>query len=283
MRLQKIWFPALLVTSLSLIPLAAQKVEEGSRRGPVFMAGGNRGFLGVGVVEVTAERAKALKLIDEHGVEITRVDDDSPAARAGLKPQDIVLEYQGQRVEGVEQFVRLVRETPSGREVKLQVFRAGKAVPVVAALESRRVRMIEVGDVQVAIPTISVMPPEIHIGDLRRGTAHGSTSALGIEAERLESQLAEYFGVREGVLVRSVVPASSAGKAGIKAGDVITKVGESKVSTPAELVRQLRAAEGRSASLSLVRERKPMAVSVQLEAETESGRPKARAVRVLEQ
>ncbi|MBL8214031.1 MAG: PDZ domain-containing protein [Bryobacterales bacterium] len=283
MRLQKTWFPALVLASLTVVPLAAQKVEEGSRRGPVFMAGGSRSFLGVGVVEVTAERARALKLSDEHGVEITRIDEDSPAARAGLKPQDIVLEYQGQRVEGVEQFVRLVRETPAGREVKLLVFRSGQSVSVVAALESRRVRMIEVGDVQVAIPSISVVPPEIQIGDLRRGSARWSTTALGIEAERLESQLAEYFGVREGVLVRSVISASPAEKAGIRAGDVITKVGESKVASPPELVRQLRAAEGRSASLSLVRERKPLAISVQLEAETESGRPKARAVRVLEQ
>lgn len=269
-----------LLAGVTALPLAAQK-EEGSRRGPLIMTGGSRSFLGVGVAEVTSDRAKALKLADEHGVEVTRVDEESPAARAGLKPQDIVLEYQGQRVEGVEQFVRFVRETPSGREVKLTVFRAGKTMPLTASLESRRVRMVEVGDIQVAVPSISVMP-EIQIGDLRTGQRAGNRT-LGIEAERLESQLAEYFGVREGVLVRSVATASPAEKAGIKAGDVITKVGENSISSPTELTRQLRSLEGRTANLSLVRDRKPLAISVKLEAETESGRPKARAVRLLEQ
>src|SRR3979409_1350361 len=69
---------------------------------------GGGSFLGIGVTEVDSERAKALNLKEERGVEITRVEEDSPAARAGLKTGDVVLEYGGQRVEGTEQFVRLV-------------------------------------------------------------------------------------------------------------------------------------------------------------------------------
>jgi serine protease Do len=57
-------------------------------------------------------------LKDVHGVEITRLEEDSPASKAGLKIGDVVLEYNGQRVEGTEQFVRLVKETPVGRQVK---------------------------------------------------------------------------------------------------------------------------------------------------------------------
>src|SRR5687767_5474861 len=62
-------------------------------------------FLGVAVAEVDSDRAKMLRLKEEHGVEITRLEEDSPASKAGLRVTDVVLEYNGQRVEGIEQFV----------------------------------------------------------------------------------------------------------------------------------------------------------------------------------
>lgn len=104
----------------------------------IYGLGGS--FLGVGVQEINSERSKALKLKDEYGVEITRVDDDSPAAKAGLKVHDVVLEYNGQRVEGTEQFVRFVRETPAGRTVKLAINRAGSNQTLAATIGSRNRR-----------------------------------------------------------------------------------------------------------------------------------------------
>ena len=80
---------------------------------------------------------KELKLKEEAGVEITRVDPGSPAEKAGLKNGDVVLEYQGNRVEGAEQFVRFVRETPVGRQVKLKVVRNGSNQAVTATIGSR--------------------------------------------------------------------------------------------------------------------------------------------------
>ena len=80
-------------------------------------------YLGVGAIDVDEERAKALKLKDAAGVEIKSVDDDSPAAKAGLKEGDVVLEFNGQKVEGTEQFARLVRETPAGRQVPVAIWR----------------------------------------------------------------------------------------------------------------------------------------------------------------
>ena len=89
-------------------------------------AGGDRprgsgSFLGIGVQEIDSERAKALNLREERGVEVTRVEDDSPAAKGGIQTGDVVLEYNGDRVEGVEEFMRMVRETPPGRDVKLSI------------------------------------------------------------------------------------------------------------------------------------------------------------------
>ncbi|MCZ2148988.1 MAG: PDZ domain-containing protein, partial [Bryobacterales bacterium] len=84
------------ITIFGLAPPPAMAQKENKRPAPVIYAGSTpRSFLGVAVVEINAERAKALKLTEEHGVEVTRVEEDSPASRAGLKVQDDVLEYQG--------------------------------------------------------------------------------------------------------------------------------------------------------------------------------------------
>ena len=100
-------------------PPAAPAPPEPPRGGFKAMSlGGSVSYLGIGVKEILAERAKELKLKEEAGVEVTRVDSNSPAEKAGIMAGDAVLEYQGNRVEGTEQFVRFVRETPVGRQVK---------------------------------------------------------------------------------------------------------------------------------------------------------------------
>jgi serine protease Do len=105
---------------------------------------------------------------------------------------------------------------------------------------------------------------------------------LGIEAESVDSQLAEYFGVKEGVLVRSVLKASAAEKAGLKAGDVITKVDTAKVSSPREITNAIRSKQGGTFPLTLVRDRKEMTLNVTLDqARSEREiRPRSRTVRV---
>src|SRR5579872_7355928 len=92
-------------------------------------------FLGVGVADVDSERAKALKLKDERGAEVTHVTANSPAAKAGMKEGDVILDYNGTAVQGTEQLQRLVRETPGGRQVKIEVWRSGAPVTVTATVE----------------------------------------------------------------------------------------------------------------------------------------------------
>ena len=99
-----------------------------------FTGGGS--YLGIGLQEIDGERAKALKLKHEEGVEITWVEDESPAAKAGLKKGDVVLQFNGQHVEGIEQFSRMVRETPAGRDVKLLVSREGAQQTIAAKVGS---------------------------------------------------------------------------------------------------------------------------------------------------
>ncbi len=94
------------------------------------------------MAEINSNRARELKLKEEHGVEITRVEDDSAAAKAGLKVGDVVLDYNGQRVEGMAQFIRLVRETPAGRDVKLLISRNGSTQTVAVVMGTQKNKLL---------------------------------------------------------------------------------------------------------------------------------------------
>lgn len=230
------------------------------------LAAGSRSYLGVGVREVDSEIARQKKLPEERGVEITSVAEDSPAERAGLKKGDVVLEYNGQVVQGVQQFIRLVRETPVGRSVTLKVSRDGTFQTLTATIGTCRncgplgaFGPLQIPDLQ----TWSFDLPSVYTG--------WRSGVLGIEAESLPPQLAEYFGVKEGVLVRSVKPDSPAAKAGLRAGDVIIKAGEERVSKPRDVSQALRSA-GKSLQLTIVRDKREMSVTVTVERPRREGR-----------
>jgi serine protease Do len=230
-------------------------------------------YLGVNIAEIEAARAKELKLKDDYGVEITRVEENSPADKAGVKAGDVVLEYNGQRVEGMEQFGRMVRETPPGREVKLTISRNGATQTMMAVLGSRKSRFA--GNFP---PGFEV--PEFHMPDIPQIFTTIRSPMLGVEAESLGSQLAVYFGVKDGVLVRSVLENTPAQKAAIKAGDVITKVDGMAVTTPSELSSAVRTANAKKTyAIELVRDHKPVVVTVNVEDRSERSIPRGRIVR----
>jgi len=83
---------------------------------------------------VTADKAKELKLSAERGVVLGRIVPDSPAAKAGLKENDVVTEINGQRVEGAAQFRRMIHEIPAGRSIQLSVWRDGRTQAISATL-----------------------------------------------------------------------------------------------------------------------------------------------------
>ena len=103
--------------------------------------------------------------------------------------------------------------------------------------------------------------------DMPRTFMSWRSSALGIECESLEGQLAQYFGVKEGVLVRSVSKGSAAEKAGIKAGDVIVRVDDSHVVTPADVSSRMRANHGKPIPVVVMRDHKEVSLSVTIEEE----------------
>lgn len=229
----------------------------------VVVARGSGSFLGIGVHEIDSERAKALNLREERGVEVTRVEDDSPAAKGGIRTGDVVLEYNGDRVEGVEEFMRMVRETPPGRDVKLAITRNGAPQQISVRTASRKTWLTtRYGDAG-ALEWSNADFPEINLPDMPRPYMSWRSSIVGIEAESLDAQLAEYFGVKEGVLVRSVVRGSSAEKAGLRAGDVIIKVDDTRVSSPREISASIRSSRvKKTVPVQVIREKREMTLQL---------------------
>jgi serine protease Do len=251
---------AFLAAGLSASALWSQTAPARNRQISVQVGGSS--YLGIGVADITAERAKALNLKEERGAEVTNVAADSPAAKAGIKEGDVVLDYDGAAVHGIEQLTRLVRETPVGRQVKISVWRNGAAQTLAATIEARKGTVISSDGFPIVVPTFRL--PAIN-GPFR---FTWQSPVLGIEGESLRSQeqLAEFFGVKDGVLVKSVGKNSAAEKAGIKAGDVVVKVDDTTVATPQEITRALRASGSKKTfTVTVVRNKKEMPLTVTME------------------
>jgi len=251
--------------------------QVGELQGFVLAGLSQTSYIGVNLADIDSDRARALKLRDVHGVEITRIEENSPAAKAGLKVADVVLEYNGQRVEGMEQFGRFVRETPVSREVKLLLSRDGNQQTISVTVGARK-DLLRSGDwLGGTLPgdhAYRFNMPEINIPmpDIPMVFQSSRTALLGVEAESLSPQLAEFFGVKQGVLVRSVLKDSPAEKAGIKAGDVITKVEQETVTSPAELSSAVREARSKTSfAVQIMRERHEMTMNVTVDKASREG------------
>lgn len=270
----KQFVPTVLAVLIGVASLWGQSPTEEVVRG-ILGAAAPRSYLGVGVREIDGTRAKELRLSEERGVEVTQVDDESPASKAGLKVGDVVLEYNGQRVEGSEQFVRMVRETPVGRAANLKVSRGGASHSLSASIGKRKAglrgpRLEEWSAIQ--RPENSL----VRSADLPRPLLLWRNGILGIEAEGLGSQLAEFFGVIEGVLVRHVQPNSPGAKAGLKAGDVVLRVNDTKVTSPREITNAvLTAREKGIVAIRLLRNRAEISVNIDIREAAGARRPSA--------
>lgn len=268
--------PLAVVSGLLLLGAAAATVAARPAPAPrpphdrtiFFSSGGS--WLGVSIADITGERVKELNLKEETGAEIKAVMPGSPAEQAGLEKEDVILEYQGNRVEGAAQLTRLVRETPPGRTVTLKVSRAGETRTVRVKVtepeggEHERIirKRIEISDIE--IPHIEI--PDVDIPEIPLLEGIPSSFRLGVSVENLTGQLGEYFGVKdgEGVLVRSVKKGSPADSGGLRAGDVIVRVDGEKVADSSDLRSALRGRRGKTFPIGIMRDKRETSVTVSL-------------------
>lgn len=233
-------------------------------------------WLGVELHEVTSETAKDLKLSAERGVVLGKIVPDSPAAKAGLKENDVVTEINGQRVEGAAQFRRMIHEIPAGRTVQLTVWRDGRAQNLSVTLgksEERRRSMQMVTPAPGAFAFHMPEIPDVPVMEWNGNLLMGGQPRLGIDAEDLNGQLGTFFGAPdgEGILVREVNPGSPAEKAGVKAGDVITSFNGERIRTLGDLREKLSAKrdandKDRTVKLGVLRNKSAVSLSVELPA-----------------
>ena len=248
-------FSLILAASPFTLHTAAQGV-------PPKAAAGSQSWLGVGIIDLTPEKADELNLGEVHGVEIAQVAEDGPAEDAGLRPGDVITRFRNERVVGAEHLARLVRETPGGRTVPLEVWRDGEQRNVDVVVQNR------------GLPTTADIAQQFKrraagIGfDFPRAVTVVRNRSLGMEMEAIDDQFAKYFGVRQGVLVRSVEADSPAAGAGFVAGDVIVSVAGAPVQDPADIRRELH---GAAASIEVGVTRNRRAVKLTLETQDAAG------------
>lgn len=239
---------------------------------PLISHSSAQGYLGVLVGDVDGDAASRLKLKDTRGAVVTLIDHDAPAGQAGLHVNDVILSINGQTVENAENFGRILREFPAGRKVTLAISREGVQQGMTIQLVDRKVMEQAVWN-KMNKPDDTPPPPGMAIlsggGDASVPGFHlpwfGSGLNVGALVEPLTSQMADYLGVSNGVMVKQVARKSEAAAAGLKAFDVVLRVGNDSMNTTADWDRALRANRGKPVQVTILRERRQQMLNLQVD------------------
>ncbi len=273
--------------SLSVAQFAtavAQESDERSVRAPMPLSvRGGGAYLGIRIEDVDGDRAEEAGLAGEYGVYVTSVVEEGPAAEAGLRDGDIIVRWNGDRLESVAQLQRRMGETPAGRTVAIGVIRDGSDREFSVELGDRsssfdNLRVFSVPRDRVSIDRADVaelrerMVERLDRSSLRRiapmrdgAMLFMGRPRLGVSIQSLGDQLAEYFGVEGGALVTAVTEDSPAEDAGLEAGDVIVRIGDVDVADPGELLEALSDLEAGSVDVTVIRDGARRSFTVELE------------------
>jgi len=227
MRQKARWLvPALAVmTAVAVASDAPAKEKKDGKNKQVIRIKDDGGYLGVYMQELTDDMRKGLNMdASRSGVLISGVEEDSPAAKAGLEDGDVITKVDGKAVDSPDELRAAVRGHEPGTTTSLEVWQDGKSRNLTVTVGERP----DQHEMSFFAPDIDVdVTPHIqHAFSMMGGPR------LGVEARELDDAgFAAYFGAKpgDGVLVLDVDDESVAGKAGVKAGDVIRQIGEDKV------------------------------------------------------
>ena len=246
----------LTLAGVGLVSTPEARAQAGERRFEIrTLIGGAGSRIGIDVRDTEANEFDAAGLERPGGVVVDAVTDDSPAARSGLRAGDLILEFDGERVRNVNQFRRLVQETPAGREIGMSLVRDGSRQSVEITPEATAdARAIDLPNIRRAIEQgLRRIPRRLAPGPQGRQprSPFFQPPRLGIVLMPLSEQLRTYFGASEGILVAEIDADSPAAEAGLRAGDVITHVDGASVDSSRDVVRAVAAA-GVGATLEIV-------------------------------
>ena len=226
---KKIWLSVACAVALTAIPAVAQQ----------------SGWLGISVEDQR-----------NTGAVVRSVEPNSPAERAGVKQNDVIVEYNKENVLGVQQLTRLIRETPVGRTVEMKIRRDNRDQTLQVTTEASRFPEA-LGDIHLNLPNVNVLADQVRRTVVApRVQVRTTFVQSGIQVEQMTDQLRNFFGVSTdlGVLVSSVDAGSAAEKAGLKSGDVITAVEGRSVRGPSDFSREMRLVNGKG-TLKIVRDK----------------------------
>lgn len=248
----------------------------------LFFAGGS--FLGVHAEDINNENVSRYGLREARGVGITSVVKDSPAEKAGLRKDDVIVRFDSENVTSVRKLNRLVSEVAPDQTVRISISRAGTEQELAVTIGKRKdnlnaMRGMEgefgpMGD-KWRIEGLDGLKNLKGLKELKKFEdldgdqegfvfAFGNSRRIGVSTTQLTKQLADYFGVSDGkgVLVSSVAADSPAAKAGIKAGDVITALDGEKLEGAGDLSRALNKKKDGDVTLTVIRNKSQRAITV---------------------
>ena len=235
-----------------------------------------RGYLGIDMRDVSEDQLGALKLKEARGVEITNLDHDGPACKAGMRLRDVILQMNGQIVENDDQLRRMLKDMPVGRSVTFVISRDGLTQTLTMQTADRRTIGLQAWEQHYTVPApgpSGVVRGNTFLGDSKSATATSaqkehrdllgtetiilSSSFTGAKLEVMGPQLAEFFGASggAGLLVRSVDGNSPAEEAGMKAGDVVVKINSISVANGTDWTKTVHDNRGKPVPVVVLRDK----------------------------
>src|SRR5262245_18772040 len=257
----------------SSTPPAADLQEEPLTQAFTLFADGS-GYLGVYAEDISRENMGKYNLSQPRGVGVTQVIKDSPAEKAGLRKDDVILRLDGEKVTSVRKLNRLISEIAPDQSVKISVSRGGSEQELSATIgkrpnstnvmslmrDGKDWRWDGFGSADKAWTWNGLENLQNYGGN--QVFALGNARRIGISTMALTKQLADYFGVTDGVLITAVSEDSPAAKAGLRAGDVVTAIDGEKVDSPGDISRIINGKKEGDVALTVIRNKSQQTIRV---------------------
>jgi serine protease Do len=255
---------------------------------------GSQGYLGVELHDVSDDELGVLKLKEARGAEIANLDHDGPACKVGMRTHDVILQMNGQVIEGGDQLRRMLKEMPAGRRVTFVISRDGQTQTVSTQMADRKTVAMEAWEQHYTVVDpasaaaesgvhgngfMTSAPPSGSVTQMPKGHRDFlgtsmilSSSFTGAQLEVMGPQLAVYFGANDGagLLVRSVDVNSPAEMAGLKAGDVVVRINTIPVTSGTEWTKTVHENRGRPVPVVILRDRREQILTMTPDAKKRS-------------